>query len=97
MRKTKQIVKVFQPPSQLIWTDEKLAALSKEQLLNLFDNLQTQRESGRVMPQAADELEQLITARLPASARKKLRSSVDTKQDEAPVEDEAGAEVSPQD
>jgi hypothetical protein len=92
MRKTKQIVKVFQPPSQLVWTDEKLASLSKEQLLNLFDNLQTQRESGRVMPQAADELERLITARLPASARKKLRGAVEAQQqEESQVEDEAEA------
>ena len=55
MRKGSQsITKVFQPPSQMSWTDEKLAALSKEQLLNLLDNLQTQRESGRVTAQAAD-------------------------------------------
>ncbi len=94
MRKTKPIVRVFQPPSQLTWTDDKLAALSKEQLLNLFENLQTQRQSGRVMPQAADELERLISARLPASARKRLRSSAEEPpQDEALVEDD----VRPQD
>jgi hypothetical protein len=91
MRKPKPIVRVFQPPSQLTWTDEKLATLSKEQLLNLFENLQTQRESGRVMPQAADELEKLISARLPANARKRLRALAEAQQDvEALVDDKAG-------
>jgi len=69
MRKANQTInKVFQPPSQMHWTDEKLASLSKEQLLTLFENLQTQRESGRVTPQAADDLTRLISERLPANA-----------------------------
>ena len=69
MRKASQAAsKVFQPPSQMQWTDEKLASLSREQLLTLFENLQTQRESGRVTPQAADDLARLIGERLPANA-----------------------------
>ena len=76
MRKGSQsITKVFQPPSQMSWTDEKLATLSKEQLLNLLDNLQTQRESGRVTPQAADEVARLIRARLPASVLKRRQKA----------------------
>jgi len=81
MRKASQSVnKVFQPPSQMNWTDEKLASLSKEQLITLFENLQTQRESGRVTAQAAEDLARLIGERLPANAlaprRKRARSQV---------------------
>lgn len=82
MRKSNQaaVKKVFYPPSQMNWTDEKLAALSKEQLITLFENLQTQRETGRVTPQAADDLSRLITERLPTNAltprRKRARSHV---------------------
>jgi len=81
MRKASQAVhKVFQPPSQMNWTDEKLASLSKEQLITLFENLQTQREAGRVTAQAADDLARLIAERLPAKAlvprRKRARSQV---------------------
>ncbi len=81
MRKSNQAVaKVFLPPSEMNWTDEKLAALSKEQLLNLFENLQTQRESGRVTAQAADDLARNISALLPAKAlvgrRKRPRHQV---------------------
>ncbi len=81
MRKANQAVnKVFMPPSQMHWTDEKLASLSKEQLITLFENLQTQRESGRVTAQAAEDLARLIAERLPASAlaprQKRARSQV---------------------
>ncbi len=81
MRKASQAVnKVFQPPSQMHWTDEKLASLSQEQLVTLFENLQTQREAGRVSAQAAEDLARLITERLPANAlrprRKRPRSQV---------------------
>lgn len=69
---------VVLPPSQMNWTDEKLATLSKEQLLNLLDNLKTQREARRVSDEAADDLERRIKARLPARAltppRKRPRS-----------------------
>lgn len=72
MRKANQAVnKVFLPPSQMNWTDEKLAGLSKEQLMTLLENLQTQRDSGRVTAQAAEELTRLIAARLPAGAARR--------------------------
>jgi len=81
MRKANQAVnKVFQPPSQMSWTDEKLAELSRSQLITLFENLQTQRETGRVSAPAADELARLITGRLPANAlaprRRRARSQM---------------------
>lgn len=82
MRKTKStpVNRVFLPPSQMSWTDEKLALLSKEQLLNLLDNLQTQRESGRVTAQAADEVTGLIAARLPAGAMRRWQKAFDAQQ-----------------
>jgi hypothetical protein len=79
MRKTKPtpVNRVFLPPSQMSWTDDKLALLSKEQLLNLLDNLQTQRESGRVTAQAADEVAGLIAARLPARELRRWQKALD--------------------
>jgi len=71
---------VYQPPSQLVWTDEKLATLDSKQLLNLLANLHTQRVCGRVAEETATELEQRIRARLPTRAvavrRKRARSEV---------------------
>lgn len=71
---------VFLPPSQMSWSDEKLVSLSQEQLLNLLDNLKTQRTTGRVSEEAADDLMQRIRARLPARAltvrRKRPRTEV---------------------
>ena len=94
MRKAKPTInRVFLPPSQMSWTDEKLALLSKEQLLNLLDNLQTQRESGRVSRQAADEVTSLIAARLPTGALKRWQKSFDRQQrDEEAAVGAAGAE-----
>ena len=57
---------VYTPPSRLVWTDERLAALDKAQLINLLDNLQTQRTSGRVSEETAADLEVRIRSRLPA-------------------------------
>ncbi|HEU0203269.1 MAG TPA: hypothetical protein VFR86_22915 [Burkholderiaceae bacterium] len=79
MRRTHQPpAPVVQPPSQMSWTDEKLAALSKEQLLNLLDNLKTQRETRRISEEAAEDLARRIRGRLPARAltvrRKRPRS-----------------------
>lgn len=59
---------VYLPPSQIVWTDERLAALDKAQLTNLLDNLQTQRACGRVSESIAVELEVRIRSRLPARA-----------------------------
>jgi hypothetical protein len=70
----------FFTPTQMDWTDERLAQLDKEQLLNLLGNLATQRASGRVGEATATELETRIRARLPARAtavrRKRARSEV---------------------
>jgi hypothetical protein len=57
---------VFVAPSQLVWTDEKLAALDSTQLGNLLDNLKTQLASGRVSTEVAADLEKRIESRLPA-------------------------------
>ncbi len=59
---------VYQPPSQLVWTEDKLATLDSKQLLNLLENLHTQRGCGRVAEETATELEQRIQ-RTPARAR----------------------------
>lgn len=59
---------VYTPPSQIVWTDERLAALGKEQLINLLANLQTQRSNGRVSEEIAVELEVRIKGLLPARA-----------------------------
>ncbi len=45
---------VYQPPSQLVWTEDKLATLDSKQLLNLLENLHTQRGCGRVAEETAD-------------------------------------------
>jgi hypothetical protein len=57
----------------MVWSDEKLDELNVEQLKNLFANLGNQRESGRIGADAAEELSQRITARLPAVARNPRR------------------------
>ncbi|HQR20918.1 MAG TPA: hypothetical protein PLE54_14815 [Burkholderiaceae bacterium] len=58
----------YVPPSEVVWTEERLAALSTTQLINLLANLQTQRASGRVSEATAADLEVRIRARLPARA-----------------------------
>jgi hypothetical protein len=63
-----QVKPVFVPPSQIVWTDERLATLDKGQLINLLANLQTQRSSGRVSETTAVELEARIKGLLPARA-----------------------------
>ncbi len=59
---------VYQPPSQLVWTEDKLAALDNKQLLNLLENLATQRGSGRVAEETADRT-RTTHPRPPAVAR----------------------------
>ena len=56
---------VFHTPTQMNWTDDKLAALSSDQLVTLLRNLHVQRSSGRVLDETADELTKRIYARLP--------------------------------
>jgi hypothetical protein len=71
---------VYVPPSRIVWTDERLAALDKEQLINLLGNLHTQRSSGRISEVTAADLEERIKSRLPASStaprRKRPRSEI---------------------
>ena len=71
---------VYTPPSLIVWTDERLAALDKEQLINLLGNLQTQVSSGRVSEATATDLEVRIKSRLPTPSttprRKRPRSEI---------------------
>jgi len=59
---------VYVPPSAVVWTEERLAALDTPQMINLLENLKTQRACGRVSEATAAELELRIRARLPARA-----------------------------
>lgn len=68
------------PPSLVVWTDERLAALDKTQLSNLLENLRTQLNCGRVSEATAVDLEGRIRSRLPtpkaAPRRKRARSEI---------------------
>lgn len=67
---------VFNAPMRIDWTDEKLMALSQEQLLTLLDNLDRQRAIGRVATGVAAALDQriavLLTGRNGVRRRKQL-------------------------
>lgn len=67
MSKPKKIEPKSAPvaPSQLVWSEERLAALDKKQLANLLDNLHTQQLAGRVSEATAQELAVRIRSRLP--------------------------------
>jgi hypothetical protein len=75
MSKTKNVASkpVYIPPSLIVWTDERLAALDKKQLANLLENLHVQRSSGRISDATAEDLAARIQSRLPtrAAARRK--------------------------
>jgi hypothetical protein len=58
------------------WTDEKLQALSQEQLLNLLDNLDHQRAIGRVPEDAAAAFDRRITSLLTGRNSVKRRKQV---------------------
>ncbi len=77
---------VFHSPMLLDWTDEKLQALSQDQLLNLLDNLDRQRSIGRLPERAAAEFEQRITSRLTGRNSAKRRKQVSDNAESAPVE-----------
>lgn len=64
---------VFVTPSQLVWTDERLATLDTTQLGNLLDNLKTQTANGRVATDVAADLEKRIESRLPTRELKQRR------------------------
>lgn len=71
---------VFHAPMLLDWTDEKLLLLDQDQLLNLLQNLDKQRASGRIGSEVAEPLEQRITALLTkrnATKRRKLTQAGD--------------------
>ena len=61
------------PPSRMVWDDEKLASLDKEQLTNLLNNLHTQLAIGRISEATAQELEGRILSRLPKATAARLR------------------------
>ena len=67
---------VFHAPMRIDWTDEKLQALSQEQLLNLLDNLDRQRRIGRVPMGAAAAVDQRITALLTSRNSARRRKQV---------------------
>jgi hypothetical protein len=74
------INKTFHAPVRFDWTDEKLQALSQEQLLNLLENLDQQRAIGRISAEAAVALEprivSLLTARSGTRRRKQVAKAV---------------------
>jgi hypothetical protein len=80
---------VFHAPMRLDWTAEKLGALSQDQLLNLLDNLDLQRASGRISDEDATVLDQRIAALLSRANGAKRRKKV------ALAAAEAGAATSP--
>jgi hypothetical protein len=73
---SKPIRPVFHAPMRLDWTDDKLKALSQEQLLNLLDNLDQQREIGRLSDDAAAAFDQRIVALLTRANGSKRRKKV---------------------
>lgn len=66
----------FHTPMRFDWTDEKLQALSQEQLLNLLDNLDHQLAIGRIDQNAASGLETRITPLLTQRNGTKRRKQV---------------------
>lgn len=71
---------VFHAPVRIDWSDEKLRALTQEQLLSLLDNLDRQRAIGRIAPDAAAALDgriaSLLTGRNAAKRRKHLAAGL---------------------
>jgi hypothetical protein len=66
----------FHAPVRFDWTDEKLQALSQEQLLNLLENLDHQRMIGRVSEDAAATIDQRITSLLTSRNNTKRRKQL---------------------
>jgi len=67
---------IFHAPMRLDWTDDKLRALSQEQLLNLLANLDRQRQIGRVSSGEAAAVDQRIMALLTSRNGLKRRRQV---------------------
>jgi hypothetical protein len=72
---------IFHAPMLLDWTDEKLQALSQDQLLSLLENLDRQRSIGRLPEHTAAALDQritsLLTGRSGAKRRKQLAENAE--------------------
>ena len=76
-RSTHQAPVFIPPPSRMVWDDEKLASLDKEQLTNLLNNLHTQLAIGRITEATASELEGRILSRLPKATVARLKQERD--------------------
>jgi hypothetical protein len=67
---------IMHVPVRIDWTDERLQALTQEQLLSLLDNLDRQRAIGRIPSDAAQTLDRrisaLLTGRNGSKRRKRL-------------------------
>jgi hypothetical protein len=55
------------------WTEERLQALSQQQLLNLLDNLDRQKKIGRLQEADAAAMDQRISALLTKASATKRR------------------------
>jgi hypothetical protein len=67
---------VFHAPVLVEWTDDKLKALSQEQLLNLLGNLDRQRAIGRISAEQAAAADQRIAALLTKANSSKRRKQL---------------------
>jgi len=64
---------IFHSPMLIDWSEERLRALSQEQLLNLLGNLDHQKKIGRLPEVVATEIEQRISALLTTASSTKRR------------------------
>ena len=78
----------FVPTSQLVWDDERLNALDKDQLANLLANVPTQLAIGRISEETAVDLEQRIRSRLPAPSKSGRREAVEHESADGDGDDE---------
>jgi hypothetical protein len=85
----------FVPPSPLVWDDERLNALDKEQLANLLANVPAQLAIGRISEETASDLERRIRSRIPPpskSARQKRAEELAAEDTDADHEEEEANE-----
>lgn len=68
---------IFHAPMLVDWTEERLAALSQEQLLTLLDNLARQQAIGRLSATTAATIEPRISALLSKRSQTKRRKQAD--------------------
>jgi hypothetical protein len=67
---------IFHAPMLIDWTEERLQALSQEQLLNLLDNLDRQKKIGRLQEADAAAMDQRISALLTKTSTTKRRKQL---------------------